>query len=289
MRRAARSSPARSKPRRGGKLVQDDLGERMKAYESVPRTRLVRRVPVMMRLDGKAFHTFTRGMPRPYYRPFHEAMWYAARYLCENIQGVQLAYVQSDEISLLLTDYATIKTEAWFDYQVQKMCSVAASMCSVAFNVAWSARSPDTAVNRLESAYSTAVFDCRVWNLPKDEVCNAFIWRQNDATRNSIQMAGQSQFSYKELHGVDCDGIQEMLHQQRGINWNDYPVPQKRGVCVVKRQEVVPVSGCSDGKEGCWVAHAVVRNRWIVDENIPIFTQDRDYIERRLVDTMAAS
>src|SRR5579859_488215 len=263
-------------------MTKDSLGDRMKDYESAPKSRLVRRVPVMIRLDGKAFHTYTRGLPRPYHRPFHELMWDAALYLCENIQGCKLAYVQSDEITLLLTDYENIKTEGWFDYQVQKMCSVAASMATMAFNMA---------VMKQTGSYAkaSACFDARVWNLPQDEVCNAFIWRQQDATRNAIQMVGQSLFSHKELQGVSCDEIQEMAFRNHGINFNDLPVPQKRGVCIVRKEE-----------ERAYVNHAglnrlltgqlegmnlddmefVTRNVWSVDEAIPIFTQDRDYIDQ---------
>lgn len=267
----------------------------MKEYESVPKTRLTRRVPVMMRLDGKAFHTFTRGLPRPYCRWFHCCMWEAARYLCENIQGAQLAYVQSDEISILLTDYLNIKTEAWYDYQVQKMCSVAAAMCSVAFMRQYMRQymiymdngfisdpnhADDDDIHGLVMPFgkldgmSLPAFDCRVWNLPKEEIVNGFIWRQQDATRNAIQMAGQSQFSHKELHGKSCDEIQEMLFQGRSINFNDYPVPQKRGVCIVKRDYQL---NCPIGSEK-WVK----RSYWEVDEGIPIFTEDRSYIERHV-------
>jgi tRNA(His) guanylyltransferase len=258
----------------------DSLGDRMKGYESVSKNRLARRIPVMIRLDGKAFHTFTRGMPRPYHRPFHEAMWAAATYLCENIQGAQIAYVQSDEITLLLTDYAQLDTAAWYDYQVQKMCSVAASMCTAAFNQAAERKlGPE-----LDYKQPLAAFDCRAWNLPKEEVVNAFVWRQQDATRNAIQMAGQSNFSHKEMHGLNNDQVQEKLFQERQINFNDYPVPQKRGACIVRESYNVKVAEGDmviNGKPGSYSDY-VRRTRWVVDENIPIFTQDRNYIERYL-------
>jgi tRNA(His) 5'-end guanylyltransferase len=252
-------------------VSEDSLGDRMKGYEGVPRNRLVPKMPVMIRLDGKAFHTFTRGMPRPYHRPFHECMWTAATYLCENIQGCQVAYVQSDEITLLLTDYSSIKTQAWFDYEVQKMASIAASMCTAAFNFA-------LAVNAVGRP-GFATFDARVWNLPKEEIVNAFIWRQQDATRNAIQMVGQARFSHKELHGKSCDNIQEMLFKVHGINFNDSPVPQKRGVCVVKETYNVQVK-CGTDPDGSEWSDYVRRTRWVADENIPIFTQDRAYIQR---------
>lgn len=260
----------------------DSLGDRMKGYEGVTRTRLTPKVPVMIRLDGKAFHTFTRGMPRPYHRPLHECMWMAATYLCENIQGCRLAYVQSDEITLLLLDTMSLEAEGWFGYEVQKMASVAASMCTAAFikhmsNMA-SFKFPGTS-----DLYPS--FDARVWNIPKEEVTNAFVWRQQDATRNAIQMLGQSKFSHKELHGVNCNQIQEMLHQVHGVNFNDCPVPQKRGVCIVRQSYNVKVAEgdytTPDGRPG-YYSDYVRRTKWVVDEDIPIFTQNRSYVERYL-------
>ncbi len=261
-------------------MSYDNLGDRMKGYESVPRTRLTPKIPVMVRLDGKAFHTFTRGMPRPYHRPFHECMWTAATYLCENIQGCQLAYVQSDEITLLLLDTMSLEAEGWFGYEVQKMASIAASMCTAAFNkrLFSSTGFPDI------DGPTMAAFDARAWNLPASEVTNAFIWRQQDATRNAIQMVGQSKFSQKQLHGVSCAGIQEKLFQEHGINFNDLPVPQKRGICVVKQKYKVDTIGSwkLGNGPGDPTTYEIVRSRWVVDENIPIFTQDRNYVEQYL-------
>lgn len=235
---------------------KDSLGDRMKGYESVPRTRLVPRMPVLLRLDGKAFHTLTRNMDKPVDEKFQQAMWETARHLCEEIQGCQVAYVQSDEITLLLVDYQTIKTQGWFEYEVQKMCSVAAGMASVQFS---------------EWLNTAGIFDCRAWNLPREEVVNCFVWRQQDATRNAIQMLGQSKFSHRQLHGKSCPVIQEMLFQEHGINFNDCPIPQKRGACIVKETYTMQVVASDE---------PVTRTRWVVDEAIPIFTQDRSYIQR---------
>ena len=114
---------------------KDSLGDRMKEnYENRAKTYLVRRMPVIIRLDGKAFHTFTRGFDKPYDEVFHKTMNETLRFLCENIQGCKFGYTQSDEITLLLTDYDTLTTDAWFDNAVQKMCSVSASMATMAFN-----------------------------------------------------------------------------------------------------------------------------------------------------------
>ncbi len=240
--------------------VHDDLGNRMKTYyEAVPKHRLIRRMPVAIRIDGKAFHTFTRGFQKPFDEVLGNAMVRTMEYLAKNIQGCVFAYQQSDEITLLLIDYQTFETDAWFDYEVQKICSISASMATMAFNRFFKEEvekycsneyincSGFNDVNQIYSleelraadpvlyAYNTAVekgamFDARVFNIPKEEACNLVYWRQLDATRNSIQMVGQANFSHSELQGKSCNMIQDMLHEQRGINWNDYPTRWKRGV-----------------------------------------------------------
>ena len=271
---------------------KDSLGDRMKEnYENRSKTYLPRRVPVIIRLDGKAFHTFTKGLKKPYDEIFHNTMNETVKYLCENIQGCKLGYTQSDEITLLLTDYDTITTDAWFGYSVQKMCSVAASMATMAFNKFLSYEYEE--LNRWVSEWEHtredeeymytvydkmvkgAMFDARCFSIPKDEVINCFIWRQQDATRNAIQMLGQCNFSHKELHGKSCNNIQDMLMTQKGINFNDMPTEFKRGVCCVKEDYSVTDLSCYTGS-----TEAVTRTRWTLDKEIPIFTQDRNYVEQ---------
>ena len=269
---------------------RDSLGDRMKEnYENCSKTYLVRRMPVIIRLDGKAFHTFTKGLKKPYDEIFHNTMNETMKYLCENIQGCKLGYTQSDEITLLLTDYDTLDTDAWFDNNVQKICSVSASMATMAFNKFLGYEYEE--LNRWVSEYDHtredeeymyavydkmvkgAMFDSRCFNIPEDEVTNCFIWRQQDATRNAIQMLGQCNFSRKELHGKSCNDIQDMLMLQKNINFNDMPTEFKRGVCCVKEgYAAVDYSGPIE---------VVTRTRWVLDKEIPIFTQDRSYIESR--------
>lgn len=273
--------------------VHDELGTRMKEYyEKIPKYKLMRRTPVILRIDGKAFHSFTKGFARPFDKVLMNTMQRTMKYLCENIQGCVLGYTQSDEISLLLIDYKKFNSEAWFDYEVQKLCSISASMATVAFNKffyeeydKWGRETfpnwwDDGGTNedlsdyaeelRLEKAYGVAtrkgaMFDSRCFNIPKEEVANYFYWRQLDATRNSIQMVGQANFSHKELNCKTCNMIQDMLHEQKGINWNDFTVPEKRGTCCIK--EAYMIGG-------------VMRNRWIIDQEISIFKgEDRKYIE----------
>lgn len=280
------------------KMKRDDLGNRMKTfYEEIPKTRLMRRTPVIIRIDGKAFHTFTRGFKRPFDDVLIKTMQETAKYLCENIQGCQLAYTQSDEISLLLIDYQRFETSAWFDYEIQKMCSISASMATMAFNRVFGETVSDLKVDDtkpmdryFEAAYSGAMFDARVFNIPREEVTNYFYWRQLDASRNSIQMVGQSNFSHRELQYKSCNDIQDMLMTQKGINWNDFLTYQKRGSCVIKEDyfqscedgNFVKLSdGCSDPYEDEESESGVWRSRWIIDMDIPIFKgEGREYIER---------
>lgn len=274
-------------------VKKDSLGDRMKAYESIPKTFLTRRVPVIIRLDGKAFHTFTRGMKKPFDNILIQTMQDTMKYLCENIQGCVLGYTQSDEITLVLTDYETITTEAWFGYNVQKMTSISASMATLAFNKffeencnivwdsyyeAWNHTEEETKYNEmLYSKLNKALFDSRVFSIPKEEVCNCLIWRQQDATRNSIQSVGQANFSQKQLHGKSCEMIQDMLFIEKGINWNDFPTDCKRGSCCYKREveKVVTIPKTNEER-------LVNRSEWFIDKDIPIFTQDRSYVEKWL-------
>lgn len=270
--------------------VHDDLGRRMKEYyEQIPKTKLMRRCPVIIRIDGKAFHSFTKGFKRPFDDVLIESMQETMKYLCENIQGCVLGYHQSDEISLVLVDYQKLTSDAWFDYEVQKICSISASMVTMIFNkifeqncIEYSQVVPNTELGReVMDVYSKAVekgamFDARCFNIPKEEVTNYIYWRQLDATRNSIQMVGQANFSHKELHGKSCNQIQDMLMTQKGINWNDFPVYQKRGSCCVKESySTVDLSTYTGSID------AITRTRWIIDKEIPIFKgEDRNYIDK---------
>ena len=254
---------------------RDSLGDRMKGnYENRSKTYLVRRMPVIIRLDGKAFHTFTRGFNKPFDDVMMQTMQQTTLKLCQEIQGCVFGYTQSDEITLVLVDYNDINTDAWFDYSVQKMCSVAASMCTLYFNkifaemvdvfIANSDVTPEE--EKLERVYNKAIekgamFDARVFNIPVEEVTNCVLWRQQDATRNSISSLAQSKFSHKELQGKSSSQMQDMLMEKYGINWNDLTIPEKRGTAVYKRT-------IDDVTE------------WIVDYQMPILKgEDRDYVE----------
>ena len=267
--------------------VKDELGMRMKEfYEEVPKTRLVRRMPVAIRIDGKAFHTFTRGFQKPFDEILVKSMQDTMKYLCENIQGCVLGYTQSDEITLILVDYQNLNSCAWFDYEVQKMCSIASSMATMAFNKFFTknvnyfemTHEHDDTINEycttlVNAAEKGAMFDARCFNIPKEEVCNLIYWRQLDATRNSIQMVGQANFSHKELQNKSCNMIQEMLFAEKGINWNDYPTYLKRGSCCIKTTIQNPNVDIKDG--------VYPKSIWTIDLDIPIFKGDgRQYIDK---------
>jgi len=212
------------------KPSKDSLGDRMKTYEAVTKTRLVRRMPVIIRVDGKAFHTLTAGMERPFDLSFVNCMHATAKALCAETQNADFAYVQSDEISVLVTDYHALNTEAWFDNQVQKIVSIAAACATAHFGRHFAKHFP--------GSRALPMFDARTFNVPADDVANYFLWRQQDAIRNSIQAVGQANFSQKELHGVNCNQIQELLFQRRGINWADFAGYLKRGAVIDRKSDV---------------------------------------------------
>ena len=274
--------------------MRDDLGERMKKfYEKPAQTKLIRRMPVAIRIDGKAFHTFTRGFQKPFDNVLMKTMQETTKYLCENIQGCVFGFTQSDEITLILVDYKKLNSSAWFDYEVQKMCSIAASMATMSFNKYFTKNVEDF-IQDCATDYETqglcgegtvefelckiyqkaldkgAMFDARCFNIPKEEVTNLIYWRQLDATRNSIQMVGQAIFSHQELQNKTCNMIQDMLHEQKGINWNDYSTVCKRGTsCFYTEVEY------EDG---------VRRAEWFIDEDMPILKgDDRNYVDNLIL------
>lgn len=251
--------------------MKDSLGNRMKEnYENRAKTQLLRRTPVIIRLDGKAFHTFTRDFKKPFDEILTLTMQKTMLALCKLVQGCVLGYTQSDEITLVLTDYTKLETSAWFDYDIQKVCSVSASIATLVFNRCF--------LNEIQKKYESvseltvsvyyqawlkgALFDARCFNIPKEEVTNCLLWRQQDATRNSINAVGQAYFSHRELQGLNVNQIQDKLFKEKGINWNDLPIYLKRGSCCIK-QEINELSV------------------WVIDNYIPIFKEDgRNYIEK---------
>lgn len=280
-----------------------EIENRMKEfYENVPRTRLMRRCPVALRMDGKAFKHFTENFKKPYDRLFRDTMQETMLSLCQSIQGCVFGYTQSDEITLILVDYETFSQEAWLNYEIQKMVSTAASMTTMYFNKIFERKTrefvmencylidsddsfssdsdfvsgddfspvenPDEELRRYVKIYNDAVskgamFDTQCFNVPKEEVTNLIYWRQLYAIRNSIQMAACTHLSNTEVKNKTTKEMKQML-EQIGITWEDYPVDCQRGACAIREQR--------DGD---------VRPHWYVDKNIPIFKgEDRDYVNR---------
>jgi|688.fasta_scaffold85802_2 tRNA(His) guanylyltransferase len=282
--------------------MKDQLGDRMKDfYEDRTRFKLARRTNTIIRIDGKAFHTYTKGLQSPFDAGLIEDMNKTTEYLCQNIQGAKFGYVQSDEISILITDYDDITTHAWFDGNLQKMASIAASLATCEFNRlrtkrylqhelyfnhnAGSDETPKVIINDpdfLENWPRQAQFDARVFQIPyQEEVLNYFIWRQQDATRNSISSVAQSLYSTKELHGKKTNEMQEMIFQ-KDINWNDYTPREKRGG-LIRRVEKKFVRRDTDAivsdKTSVIPQSAIyTRNVWEADPETPIFSQDKGYL-----------
>lgn len=217
-------------------------------YETRARRFLTRRIPVIIRVDGKCYHTLTKNLKEPFDFHLKNAMDQAAIALCKNISGTKIAYVQSDEISLLLTDYDTLTTEPYCDYNQSKLESISASIAAVNFTL-----------NFQKAAY----FDSRSFNIPKEEVNNYFFWRQLDATRNSVQSMGYNYFSHRDLMNKNIGEVKAKL-RELGLPWEDIPVSHQRGRCVVKVEQ-------EDN-----------RTDWVVDNDIPVFCSDINYIEQHV-------
>ncbi len=218
------------------------LGDRMKKqYEAATRLFLPRRTYTIIRVDGRAFHTLLSGVEKPFDSHFIYLMDKVTVALVKET-GAEFGYVQSDEVSVLLTDFATIGTEAWFGSVVQKMASVAAGVATAEFNF----HLRDTIANGFRvSAESRPVFDGRVFTIPDPvEVANYFIWRQRDCVRNSISMTAQAYFSPRQLHGKNGEEMQEMLWREESVNWSEYSDGIKRGrVC---ERQIIPPPKRSD-------------------------------------------
>lgn len=218
------------------------LGDRMKAYERTTQTVFPRRLPVVIRVDGRAFHSYLRGADKPFDMSFVKDMGHVATALCQEIAGAVFAYHQSDEISVLVCDYQGLNVEPWFGGKLQKLVSISASAATSALGARRSGR---------------PLFDSRAFVLPGEvEVANYFVWRQRDALRNSVSMAAQARIPHQRLHGVSSDEMQELLFTEHGINWNDYPASCRRG------QVAVDVTEPNHTDIGAMTT--MTRSRWVV-------------------------
>lgn len=236
----------------------------MKQYERVNSPILISRVPVIIRLDGKAWHTFCNRFQKPFDDNLIKLFNQAAFKLCYEMQGAKIAYLQSDEISILLTDYDSLYQCPWFGYKGYKMVSISAAQLSVSFyrlfikTLIQNVNTTAEVIDILSDSSNEVLFDSRVYNLPDSEVCNYFIWRQQDWCRNSIQMLARSLYSQSDLHQKKTNELHQMCFE-KGHNWNSLPTHLRRGRCLVKYNK-----------------------GWYLDNAIPMFTQNRQYIEQHL-------
>lgn len=242
----------------------DSIGDRMKEqYENRTRAYLPRRTYTIIRVDGKAFHTLTKGFDKPFDKDLMSIMDLVAETMCEEIQGARLAYVQSDEISILMTDFETPQTEAWFNGNIQKIVSISAAIATAKFNDATLDGFLNGGMKKFEPK-DLALFDSRVFTISDPvEVENYFIWRQQDATRNSIQMAARALYSHQECENKNTSELQEMCFQ-KGVNWNDYSAREKRGGLVMRRKTGEVIDTDPPFEKTAWMA-----------DGAPIFTQER--------------
>jgi tRNA(His) 5'-end guanylyltransferase len=253
-----------------GRFDKDSLGNRMKKYEDVYKQNLVPNMPVVLRIDGKAFHTFTKKMKKPFDDLLINTMQKTMVSLCSDIQGAKFGYTQSDEITIVIK-LDDIRSQMFFDGKVQKILSITASKATKYFNKHFydnvnllkSGKSDFENVvelNIYENKLFQAEFDCRVMNIPEGDLINNLIWRQMDATRNSISTLAQANFSHSELQGKSSSDMMDMLVNIKNINWNDLAVYKKRGSC-------------------CYKVKVGIRRKWLLNKEMPILTENRTFFE----------
>lgn len=215
--------------------MNDDLGNRMKRYEVQTQNVLVPRMPAILRIDGRSFHTFTKGFKRPYDHILSECMQEVGWSLLEDISTAVFAYGQSDEVSVLLLDYKNFNTQQWFDGKIQKIVSTAASLASCSFNNRFRNELMGLEQREYYQAIAikvgTAMFDARIFSIPEDDVANYFYWRWKDCLRNSVSMAASNEFSHRELQGKSCEEMKAMLREYNNHKtpWENMPSIFKDG------------------------------------------------------------
>ena len=237
-----------------------DLDARMKRYEAVTNIALIRRMPVILRFDMCHGHTFTKGLNKPFDPIYMKTMQDTMLALCKDIQGCVFGYTQSDEITLVLIDYQTLETDPWFDNRLEKLCSVGASKATRYFNKFFIVNTKNQNLDNSDiytRKFFEAEFDCRAFNVPKEDVCNCVLWRQQDAEKNSISALAQTLFSQKELNGISRKGLQDKMFTEKNVNWNDLSTDKKRG------------SACKKDVNG----------KWYVDKEMPVLSKEREYVE----------
>jgi len=267
-------------------MDKSNLGDRMKQYENAFNSTYPIRLPLILRLDGVHFHSNVTKWKceKPFDNKLIEAMSFTALKLCESIAGAKIAYVQSDEITILIRDDMTNNSQPWYGKEINKIISVSAAKASNAFN--WKYHSLNEEENYGTHSWDLklnemAEFDCRGWVVPENEIINVFNWRQQDFSRNSVQMLGRANFSHSQLNNKNNNEIQDMLMLEKEINWNNLPIHLKRGSCIIKKylpKKVPKRDGKGKILKEKW--EIIIRPQWLVDKEIPIFTQSTEYINK---------
>jgi tRNA(His) 5'-end guanylyltransferase len=238
-----------------------DFDKRMKRYEQVTDTYLMRRTPVICRLDGEHFRTYTKGMKKPFDDIFRKSMQDTMMALCKEIPGCVFGYTQSDEITLVLVDYQTLETEAWFDYRISKLIASTASKAARLFNKFFvdntTQMADEETFKRYAKKFHKADFDSRVFNVPMWDVVNNVLWRQKDAAKNSVATVAQSLYSQKELNGIKSKDLKVKMLTEKGVDWDSLAPEYKWGTACRR----------VDGK-------------WSIDYEMPMLSDDRDYLEK---------
>jgi len=242
--------------------MDDSLGDRMKKYEETTHLILPPNFPLIIRVDGHCFHKFTRGMEKPFDFQLIELMNTVGIALCKEISNTKVAYLQSDEINLLV--YNQSPQEPWFGNVYAKLCSISASLAAAA-TMKWKYEH-DFKPNYI------VTFDSRAFILPPYEIQNYFIHRQNDWSRNSLQMLARSLYSHRHLAGKKKSELHELCFA-KGQNWANLPTILKNGRCIIKREQTYEVK--NEHFQGF-----ISRPKWVVDLEIPVFTQDSNYLKQ---------
>ena len=251
-------------------MIRDSLGDRMKTYESVSDTRLSRLTPVILRLDGRAFHTLTKPLVKPFDRLFMDAMDMTLEKLCKEIPGCHMGYVQSDEISLLLLE-KTLQSDAWFENRIQKIVSISASIASTAFRASLAQllglmENRDADIRSYDLLLNEAVFDCRAFSVPERDVCNYFIWRQKDCYRNAVLTMAQHHIGKKAIYGMTVAKLTETLHS---MGFTESNIPSSKGRVCIRDLSILDLPGS--------------RDKWTLIKDAPDFKENREFVELRLV------
>jgi tRNA(His) 5'-end guanylyltransferase len=248
-----------------------DLGDRMKNYEKAYDVYMPSRLPVIVRIDGKGFSKFTKSIKakKPFDEFFSNTMSIALKAAAEKIEGCVFGYTQSDEMTFVIKNDQSLESTPWFGNRTQKITSVVSSLVTAHFNkrmISW-----------YEGNVPLAYFDARTFVVPSwQEAINCLVWRQNDATKNSISSACYydiaekigKKTARKKMHGLNQKQQQELLFQETGLNWNNYKTKFKRGIGVYRVSKEITLNG-----------ETFIRNSWQIDEELPIFAQDQEFLK----------